>query len=310
MINFRYHLVSLTAVFLALTVGLILGTAALNGPAIDALDATVQSLRDNNADLRDQVASLEDDLNDDQSFASEIAPSYLEGMLTDQDVLVVALPGANSDHVDGVAQMLEYAGARDAGRLSILDDFLDPANSDQLADLVDGVTPDTIEAPVTYDGVAAMSAILAAVTTGSFEGEPVELESGDTTTVTAGLDELGMLTIDSAPAGRADGVVLVGGEVPNDSEAEARNSGAVAVADAFAVDVPAVYAAPSTVGDGNPVTQLRDESSEVAISTVDNANSAQGQLSVAVALAALIFDGAIHHLGTSEGLEGQLPDGA
>ncbi|GAB4005069.1 hypothetical protein GCM10029992_51840 [Glycomyces albus] len=74
MINFRYHLVSLTAVFLALTVGLILGTAALNGPAIDALEATSQSLRDSNAAYRDEIAALEEELNDDQSFASEIAP--------------------------------------------------------------------------------------------------------------------------------------------------------------------------------------------------------------------------------------------
>jgi len=31
-INFRYHVVSLTAVFLALAIGLVVGTAALNGP--------------------------------------------------------------------------------------------------------------------------------------------------------------------------------------------------------------------------------------------------------------------------------------
>ena len=35
MINFRYHVVSLTAVFLALAIGLVVGTAALNGPVAD-----------------------------------------------------------------------------------------------------------------------------------------------------------------------------------------------------------------------------------------------------------------------------------
>lgn len=310
MINFRYHLVSLTAVFLALTVGLILGTAALNGPAMDALDATVQSLRDNNADLRDQVAGLEEELDDDQSFASEIAPSYLDGRLAEQDILLVALPGAESDHADGIAQMLEYAGAGNAGRVSLLDDFLDPAYSDQLADLVDGVTPDTIEAPVTYDGVTAMSAILAAVTTGSFEGEPVEIEPGDITTVTAGLEELSMLTVETAPTGQADGVIVLGGSAPNDSEAEARNAGVVAIANAFGADAPSVYATTSAVGDDNPIATLRAEDAEETISTVDNANSAQGQIAAVVALEALITDGTVHHLGTAEGLEGLLPDGA
>jgi hypothetical protein len=140
-INFRYHLVSLTAVFLALTIGLILGTAALNGPAMEALEATSQSLRDSNNAMRDEIAALEEELKDDQSFASEIAPSYLDGRLTGQNILVVAMPGAESDVVDDVEEMLGYAGATSAGRVSLLDDFLDPANNDELAGLVDGVTP-------------------------------------------------------------------------------------------------------------------------------------------------------------------------
>ena len=44
MINFRYHVVSLTAVFLALAIGLVVGTAALNGPAADALGEQVDAL--------------------------------------------------------------------------------------------------------------------------------------------------------------------------------------------------------------------------------------------------------------------------
>ena len=41
MINFRYHVVSLTAVFLALAIGLVVGTAALNGPVADSLRGQV-----------------------------------------------------------------------------------------------------------------------------------------------------------------------------------------------------------------------------------------------------------------------------
>ena len=47
MINFRYHVVSLTAVFLALALGLVVGTAALNGPLSDS--------------LRDQVTAAAED---------------------------------------------------------------------------------------------------------------------------------------------------------------------------------------------------------------------------------------------------------
>lgn len=311
MINFRYHLVSLTAVFLALTVGLILGTAALNGPAIDALEATSQSLRDSNAAYRDEIAALEEELNDDQSFASEIAPSYLEGRLADQSILLVTLPGVESEQADAMSEMLGYAGATSAGRLSILDDFLDPNNTDELADLVDGgITPDTIEAPVTYDGVAAVSAVLAAVTTGNFEGEPVEIEPGDITTATTGLEELGMMTVETAPTGTADGVIILGGGAASDSDAEARNAGVVTITGAFAVDAPTTYATTSSGGEGNPIAALRADDSEVAVSTVDDANLVQGQIATVAALAVQMTDGTISHLGNAEGNEGRLPEGA
>ena len=53
MINFRYHVVSLTAVFLALAIGLVVGTAALNGPVADSLKEQVQSVSKDNSNLRD-----------------------------------------------------------------------------------------------------------------------------------------------------------------------------------------------------------------------------------------------------------------
>lgn len=44
MINFRYHVVSLTAVFFALAIGLVVGTAALNGPVADSLRDVVTTV--------------------------------------------------------------------------------------------------------------------------------------------------------------------------------------------------------------------------------------------------------------------------
>ncbi|MCH7229759.1 copper transporter [Glycomyces sp. L485] len=309
MINFRYHLVSLTAVFLALTVGLILGTAALNGPAMEALEATSQSLRDNNNALREEITALQDELEDDQSFASEIAPSYLAEKLTGQNVLVVALPGVETDVAESVEEMLGHADATSAGRITLLDDYFDPANNDELANLVDGVTPDTIEAPVTYNGAEAMSSILAAVTTSSFEGDPVEITAGDITTATTGLEEFGMLAVEDEPTGAATGVIVIGSSAATDSDAEARNAAIVTLANAFAVDAPTVYATTSSAGDGNPLATLRSEENEATISTIDNA-STQGQIAALVSLTDLISDGTVHHLGTGEGAEGLLPDAA
>ncbi|WP_158630246.1 copper transporter [Glycomyces terrestris] len=309
MINFRYHLVSLTAVFLALTVGLILGTAALNGPAMEALESTSQGLRDSNEQLRAQVTELEQQLGDEQEFASEVAPAYLAGRLAGRSILVVALPGADTAAVDGAVEMLGHAGATVSGRVSILDDFFDPANADQLVDLVDTTTPATVTTPVTYDGVQAMSYVLAAVTTGKVAGAPVQIAPGDITTVTTALTELQLLTVEAAPTGAADGVLVLAGAGFTDSDAEVRNTGMITVTNEFAADAPTVYGAMSSAGDGNPIATIRaDDTGRVA--TVDNAGFTQGQIAAVAALGDFVTAGTVDHLGIGEGASGLLPDAA
>ncbi|GAA1694152.1 copper transporter [Glycomyces endophyticus] len=308
MINFRYHLVSLTAVFLALTVGLILGTAALNGPAMEALETTSQTLRDSNEQLRANVQELEEQLGEEQEFAAEIAPAYLAGKLTGRNILVVALPGADSS-VDGAVEMLGYAGATVSGRISVLDDFFDPANADQLVDLIDTTTPATVTTPVTYDGVQAMSYVLAAVTTGKAAGTAVEIAPGDITTVTTALTDLSMLTVETPPTGAADGVLVLAGPGATDSDAEARNTGMVTLTNEFSVDSPTVYGAITSTGDGNPIATIRaDDAGTVA--TVDNVSFTQGQIAAVAALADIINTGTVDHLGIGEGASGLLPDAA
>ena len=44
MIDFRYHLVSIIGIFLALAVGIVLGTTALNGPVLDDLRGRIDDL--------------------------------------------------------------------------------------------------------------------------------------------------------------------------------------------------------------------------------------------------------------------------
>jgi hypothetical protein len=44
-IDFRYHLVSIVAVFLALAIGIVLGSTELQGPAFSLLDKTTSKLQ-------------------------------------------------------------------------------------------------------------------------------------------------------------------------------------------------------------------------------------------------------------------------
>jgi predicted PurR-regulated permease PerM len=78
-INFRYHVVSLTAVFLALAIGLVVGTSALNGPLSDELKHQVTQLTRTNNQYRGQVTALENEVAQKEQFAVEAAPALLGG---------------------------------------------------------------------------------------------------------------------------------------------------------------------------------------------------------------------------------------
>ena len=88
-IDFRYHIVSLTAVFLALAVGVVLGTTALKGPILADLRGQVSRLADDNRSLRQDLRDLKSQAGKQDSFAQEVAPVLLNGRLNDKTVTLV-----------------------------------------------------------------------------------------------------------------------------------------------------------------------------------------------------------------------------
>ena len=114
MYNLRYHIASLVAVFLALSVGLLLGTIVVDRGLIEtqrttlvqSIGASVDKVTAANQQLRDANASL-------NAFAEQSSPQLLRGMLAGRTVLVIADP----DSVDTVArttEALRLAGATPA----------------------------------------------------------------------------------------------------------------------------------------------------------------------------------------------------
>ena len=81
MIDFRYHLVSIVAVFLALAVGLVVGATALKPKTEQFFDTRSKQEQQQINAQRAQIQSLQDQLSSDQAAAKADAPRVLDGLL-------------------------------------------------------------------------------------------------------------------------------------------------------------------------------------------------------------------------------------
>ena len=119
MINFRFHLVSLVAVFLALGVGIIVGSTVIDQATVQGLERNVESLRDQRTDARNDRDEALRALAHWQEFDTELPAEVLAGRLADVPVLVVTVDGVEADVVERVHQWLISAGADDRGTINL-----------------------------------------------------------------------------------------------------------------------------------------------------------------------------------------------
>jgi Copper transport outer membrane protein, MctB len=311
-IDFRYHLVSIVAVFLALAVGIVLGSTMLREPISRNLDEQVSALTEDKEQLRAQVRDLEARIEYDDALIDEVAPSLVSGRLAGESVVIVSLPGAQSETVDAVAESVEQSGAAVTGRINVQPAFVDPEQTSVLDALVARVPPPGLDlssdaTPTPYDRAAAVLAD--ALVTSDLGAIGEEYQPGST--VLLALTEGGFVDVDGTPSQRAGLAVIVGGSAPervteqtdadNDAlvrltgQLDARGRGSVAGGPPTA----------STEGGYLAAVVNGGERSE-GVSTVNTANAASGRLTVNLALVEQLAGGAGNY-GYGEGTDAPLP---
>ena len=298
MINFRYHVVSLTAVFFALAIGLVVGTAALNGPVADSLRDQIDSLGQQNQELRDRVNHLGADVEAREQFAEQVAPVVLANRLAGVRVLILSTP-SGQEHVDGVRDMLLLAGATVTGRIGVTDRFTDPASNDELLDLAHTSLPAGVPdgLPTNSDGVEASAALLGAVL---LERAPAITEA-DRRAVLNAYTRPGYLNGTQDVTTSAGAVVFVSGAPYTGPEAPRRNAAIVTTVAQLDNAGSVMVAASADAGAGNVVAGVRDDPRlSQTVSTVDNAGTPQGRLVAAWALSDQIA-GRVGHYGIGSG---------
>ena len=290
MIDFRYHLVSLIAVFMAVALGIIIGTTQLNGPLTDNLQAQVTDLQTEKRALEDQTQSLQSQLDDVGSFEEAVGPTLVENTLSGRSVLlVVGAEEVDAGVVEGVTALLGSAGATVTGTVRLTEGYGDPATASSVQNYVTGPgRPPGVTPADTDDPGELVADLLAQVlmVPGAAGTAP---DATATSSVLSGLEELEVLGTDTTSVTPAEfAVVLTAGAVSGDaadertaamlqlvSALDARGSGVVVAGDG------------ASAGDGGLVGAVRgDQAITAAVSTVDNVTAAAGRISTVLAVAA------------------------
>lgn len=310
MIDFRYHLVSLISVFLALAVGIALGAGPLKETIGDTLTGQVDQLRAEKDALRAELDGASTDLAAADAWVRAAGAELVDGTLDDRRVAVVALGAVDGDALAAVEDQLTDAGATVSADVTLnpawtstdlrqfrsalvgnIEAYLDPQPDDD-------ATPDTALAEALLQGL-----------TGADPAQPDELSTDASTLLellSSGDDPLVAFGADVTTP--ADAVVLVAPTVvPAEAEAAAGGDELQAALDSqiALARVAQTRSEGAVVVDG-PLAEgtlvqavLADEDASRAITTVSDAETATGQVSVPLALNARI-GGTGGHYGHGE----------
>lgn len=127
MIDFRYHIVSIVSIFLALAVGILLGAGPLQEDLGKTLSSQVETLRQEKSDLRAQLDTVQKQLDAGNEFATEVTPALVGSRLGGRSIALVTLPGTDKDVVAALTEVLTAAGATVNGPVGVTTSWTDPA---------------------------------------------------------------------------------------------------------------------------------------------------------------------------------------
>jgi hypothetical protein len=287
-IDFRYHLVSLIAVFLAVALGIVIGTTQLNGPVLSNLQTQVKALQQDKRTLEDRTRGLQTDVNSSDAFEQAVGPALVQGSLTGRRVLVlVADDGVAQGTIDGVTTLLGKAGATVTGAVRLEPAYSDPATAASLQSYVTGPGLPAVQLPQVNDTAKLVGSLLAQVLMVPGKAARTTPSAADVSSVLAGLSALKVLKQDTPSVNPADYAVVLTAGVQTGADAAARTGSLVdlvtaldaAGSGAVVAGDPASTATTGLVGAVRAVPTL-----SAAVSTVDNAGSPAGQISTVLAL--------------------------
>jgi len=320
-IDFRYHLVSLISVFLALAVGIVLGAGPLRENLGDQLAGQVEQLRTEQERLRSESEELTTKNDQLATFVSEIGPELVRGTLSGKQVAVITDDSSTGPVVERMESLLNDAGVASPMKISLQPAMWEPdagqeraATVEEIRSIAPAVLTDDPDAELTDS--AQLSGLIPALLRGG-DDLPAELR----TQLWQVLLDHQMVVVDGTPPGRADAVIYAGADpaaLTDENEDEtvaAERAQALLASQTHLLTVlgqtglPAVVSATTPGNDASTgiLRTVRGDRAFDALSTTDRLQEPDGPLLSVLALVEQTRGGTGSY-GTTSDAEERLPN--
>jgi hypothetical protein len=305
----RHHAISLAAVFLALTVGVLLGSGLLS-------DTLLSGLREEKRDLHSQINTLTDQknvLNEKLAaaggFDAQMAERIVRGALTDKSVAIFRTPDSRDDDVAAVAKVIGQGGGTVTATVSLTQEFVDANSAEKLRTVVNSsIVPAgaQLSTKLVDQGSQAgdLLGIALLVNRDPALAGDQNVQDSQRDTVLAALRDTGFITYPSdGHVGAANAAIVITGGGLGDG---AGNQGATVArfAVALAPHGSAVVLAGrdgSANGTSAVAVTRADPGMTPAVSTIDDVDAEQGRITAVLALQDLISGGRTGQYGVGHG---------
>jgi hypothetical protein len=283
-IDFRYHIVSIVAIFFALGAGVLLGAGPLKNTGAKVVQSQAEQDRKALEEARDDLIQAKALDNYRDSYVTRVTSSLTTAKLKDRKVAIVTMPKTEESVVDGLKSELERSGAQITTQVSLNEKLFDA----EQRQLVDPLVNELVTADVTFakDSTTYQRA-------GQILGRGIaakddrEIVDDDSTRILSGLTGSKLFGVKPTPKDRASLVVVVAGKKPDPAPENSAYEDAVDLALGLDTGIGGVVVAgtPDTAESGGLLRALRGDSDATkAVSSVDVANLPSGQATVIFAL--------------------------
>jgi Copper transport outer membrane protein, MctB len=257
LIDFRYHIVSLIAVFLALALGLFLGSTTLQSTVTRNLHHQANTVIANNKRLIASNDQLGTQLKDEKKYTAAVLPYAVEDRLAGNTIAVISAPGVDSGTRKDLENALTLASGTVVADVQLQPSFLDPTQDTELGTLAGEIALPGHTLP-RANGATQLSAVLAAALA-TRPGRPSPARGKVTQALSAMADGKFISISGSTPTRPADlGIVLVpaSGSDPATAATTAQNAILLSLARDLRANTTATVLAGPTAADGGDAGAL------------------------------------------------------